>query len=270
MRTFVRLRIEHAGNMKERLNIPGPSGKLAATLCRPELLPGRKCPLVILMHGFMANQRMEPLKGIARVLEQAGIATLRFDFDGHGRSDGRFCDMTVRTELADAQAVYAYAAGLDFVGKIAFLGHSQGGVVAGMTAAELGADKVACLVQLAPAAVLRDDAIAGVLMGKHYDPADPPAFLRVFFHKVGRNYFTVAQTLPIFETSAAYTGPVCLVHGKEDKIVPFSYSQRYHEIYRNSELHLLDGENHILSRRRKEVTALSTDFLIRHLLTPDE
>lgn len=254
----------------ERLSVPGPSGKLAATLCRPETTPGRKCPLVILMHGFMANQRMEPLKGIARVLGAAGIATLRFDFDGHGRSGGRFCDMTVRTELADARAIYDFAAGLDFVDRIALLGHSQGGVVAGMTAGELGADKIACLVQLAPAAVLRDDALNGVLMGKRYDPSDPPAYLRVFFHKVGRNYFKVAQTLPIFETSAAYTGPVCLIHGKEDRIVPYSYSERYHEVYPDSTLHLLDGENHILSRRRKEVVSVSTDFLKEHLLKPNE
>jgi len=219
-----------------------------------------------MMHGFMSNKRLEPLKSIVRALEGSGIAALCFDFDGHGRSDGRFCDMTVRTELADALAVYEYAARWDFAGKIAFLGHSQGGVVAGMTAAQLGKEKIACLVQLAPAAVLRDDALNGVLMGRHYDPSNPPAFLRVLFHKVGRNFFMVAQTLPIFETSARYDGPVCLVHGKKDKIVPYSYSERYHALYPDSELNLLEGENHFLSRRRAEVTALAAGFLKRHLL----
>ena len=252
--------------MKEKLDIPGPKGRLSAVLQRPVLPEGKTCPLVVLMHGFMANKKLEPLKSIAQALEEAGIATLRFDFDGHGRSDGKFSQMTVLTEIDDAKAVLAYVYGLGFVDRVALLGHSQGGVVAGMVAATEPAGRIACLVQLAPAAVLRDDALNGVLMGKHYDPKNPPACLRVFFHKVGRDYFTVAQTLPIFETSAAYKGPVCLIHGKDDKVVPYSYSERYHAGYGNSELHLLEHENHFLGKRRAEVVAIATEFLKKHLL----
>jgi len=252
--------------MSEKFYINGPKGRIAAILDKPRLNAGEKCPLVVLMHGFMANKSLEPLKGIAIRLVERGIAALRFDFDGHGKSDGKFCDMTVLTELDDARAVYDYAARLDFVSKIAFVGHSQGGVVAGMLAGELGADKINCLVQLAPAAVLKDDALNGVLMGKHYDPKNPPKSLRVFFHKVGKDYFTVAQTLPIFETSAKYEGPVCLIHGTNDTIVPHSYSETYHKVYRNGELHILEGENHFLSKRRKEVYFHTLDFLTKNLL----
>ncbi len=145
--------------------------------------------------------------------------------------------------------------------KIAFLGHSQGGVVAGMLAGELGAGEVTALVQLAPAAVLKDDALNGVLMGKTYDPANPPEKLRVFFHTVGKCYFQVAQKLPIYETSAKYDGPVCLIHGTEDKIVPYRYSEQYDAGYKNSVLHILEGENHFLSKRRPEVISLSVEFL---------
>ena len=248
--------------MLQKLTIDGKKGRLAALLQRPSASEG--CPLVILMHGFMANKKLQPLKGIAEALEAEGIASLRFDFDGHGRSDGKFSEMTVLTELDDARRVFAWAEAQGF-SRIALLGHSQGGVVAGMLSGELGRDRVAALVQLAPAAVLRDDALQGVLMGKHYDPKDPPEFLRVFFHKVGRSYFTVAQTLPIYETSALYDGPVCLVHGKEDTIVPYRYSEQYHDTYRNSVLLLLEGENHILSKRRKEVVRIAVDFLKEHL-----
>lgn len=250
---------------KETLVIPGPKGRLSAIVGKPALKAGEKCPMAVLMHGFMASKRMEPMRSLEQALVACGIATLRFDFDGHGRSDGAFSDMTVLTEIADAKAVLDYVAGLDFVDKVALLGHSQGGVVAGMVAGELGMEKVACVVQLAPAAVLRDDALNGVLMGRHYDPANLPDHLRVFFHKVGRGFFAVAQTLPIYETSARYTGPVCLIHGKEDKIVPYAYSERYHACYSRSELHLLDGETHMLNRRRREVVELAVEFLKRNL-----
>ena len=252
--------------MERNLEIVGSCGKISMVLNKPELADGARCPVVILMHGFMANKRLEPLKTIARELEKEGIAALRFDFDGHGKSGGRFCDMTVETELDDAMRVYEYAASLDFAGKIAFVGHSQGGVVAGMTAGRLGAEKVACIVQLAAAAVLKDDALHGVLMGKHYDPANPPESLRVFFHKVGRRYFEVARNLPIYEQSSAYEGPVLLLHGKQDSIVPPSYSERYHEVYKNSSIKFYDGENHILSKRRDEVVSDTVAFLRKELL----
>lgn len=247
--------------MKTKVNLSGPKGRISALLQQPALAEGQKCPLVILMHGFMANKALQPLKGIAQALEAEGIASLRFDFDGHGRSDGRFCEMTVLTEIEDAKVVFAYAKTLDFVSKIAFLGHSQGGVVAGMLAGELGAGEVTALVQLAPAAVLKDDALNGVLMGKTYDPANPPEKFRVFFHTVGKCYFLVAQKLPIYETSAKYDGPVCLIHGTEDKIVPYRYSEQYDSVYKNSVLHILEGENHFLSKRRPEVISLSVSFL---------
>ena len=248
--------------MIQKVSIPGAAGAIRGLLQRPD--GAGKCPLAILMHGFMASKNLEPLKSLSARLLEAGIATLRFDFDGHGQSAGKFSDMTVLTELEDARRVFAWAEGLDFVTEIGLAGHSQGGVVAGMLSGELG-DKVSALVLLAPAAVLRDDARKGVLMGKYYDPGNPPQRLRVFLHSVGRNYFLVARDLPIYETSARYGGPVCLIHGKEDRIVPFSYSERYHEAYACSELHLLEGENHILSKKRPEVIRTAVSFLRSHL-----
>ncbi|MBQ9892062.1 MAG: alpha/beta fold hydrolase [Bacteroidales bacterium] len=250
--------------MIQKLSIQGAKGKISMLLQTPQGHEGENIPLAILMHGFMANKKLEPLKTIASELEKRGIASLRFDFDGHGESEGKFSEMTVLTELDDAQRVYAHAVSMGWK-TIGFAGHSQGGVVAGMLAGRLGSDKVRCVVQLAPAAVLRDDALNGVLMGRHYDPKDPPETLWVFFHRVGKGYFTVAQTLPIYETSAMYTGPVCLIHGTRDSIVPYGYSEKYHEVYQNSELHILEKENHFLSKRRKEVVETTVAFLEKHL-----
>lgn len=252
--------------MKKNIEIPGERGRIAAILQTPDLAQGRKCPLAVLMHGFLSTKGLEPLKSIARELEKEGVASLRFDFDGHGRSDGAFRDMTVLTEISDALNVYEYVSQLDFVTKIGFLGHSMGGVVGGMAAGKLGSAKVSCLVQMASAAVLKDDALHGVLMGKHYDPENIPDHLRVLFHTVGHNFFEVAQTLPIMETSALYDGPVCLIHGAEDTIVPLSYSKQYQEIYRDGELHVIDGENHIFSKHRREVVSIAVNFIRDKLL----
>ena len=67
---------------------------------------------------------------------------MKFDFNGHGESEGEFSGMTVPNEIEYAKLVYEYVKSLPFVGDIALTGHSQGGVVASMTAGDFGADGV--------------------------------------------------------------------------------------------------------------------------------
>ena len=249
--------------------VSGPHGGLATTLVVPDSIDRTKdkCPLAILMHGFMSKKDMYPIPAIANALAKAGIASLRFDFDAHGKSEGNFIDMTISSEIADAKAVLEYARKLPFVTDIAFVGHSQGGVITGMLAGQLEnhQDKPKCIVQLAPAAVLKDDAIAGQCMRSKYDASNPPEYVSVFFHKLGRNFILEAQKLPIYETSALYSGKVCLIHGDKDKIVPVSYSERYHQSYKNSELHIFKDEGHFLNGNKARLLETIVSFLKENL-----
>ena len=155
----------------QSLMIDGDHGKLAAILQTPAK---EKYPLVIICHGFTANKEHKLLAELADELEARGIASIRFDFNGHGKSSGDFQDMTVLNEIEDAKHVYEYASALPNVTSISIAGHSQGGVVASMVAGELGAKKIKALVLMAPAAVLRDDSIRGNLFGVKYDSLNPP------------------------------------------------------------------------------------------------
>ena len=248
----------------------GPHGGISSKLVLPEGfdVDKDKCPAVVLMHGFCAKKERPPLPVIAKALAKEGIASLLFDFDAHGASEGNFIDMTISSEIADAKAAADYLNSLAFVDKVAFLGHSQGGVVAGMLAGQLENSPLrpACLVQLAPAAVLKDDAIAGQCMYARYNPADPPEYVSVLFHKLGRKFILEAQKLPIYETSAEYSGKVCIVHGMKDRVVPVTYSEKYKAAYRDCELHLLEREGHMLNSDKKAITDIVVPFLKERLL----
>ena len=89
--------------------------------------------------------------------------------------------MTVPNEIVDAKKVVEYVRDLRYVSKVALVGHSQGGVVAAMTAGELAeaGESVAAVALMAPAAVLRDDAIRGSTFGKQYNPLDPPEYVEL-------------------------------------------------------------------------------------------
>nr|WP_321453993.1 alpha/beta fold hydrolase [uncultured Carboxylicivirga sp.] len=242
------------------VEINGAVGKLKAILEIPEV-ENDKCPLVILMHGFMSSKNDQLITAVANELKAKGMASIRFDFDGHGESDGEFVKMTVPLEVKDALAVFEYAKTLDFVSDISLLGHSQGGVVTSLVAGELN-DAVKSVVLMAPAAVLVDDAKNGTVMGVKYDPVNVPEYVDVFNHKLGREYIQSAQQLDIYGKAAGYKGVVCLIHGKADRIVPFSYSERYNETYNNSTLHLFENENHMFSVNTKQAVDTAVDFLV--------
>lgn len=128
--------------------------------------------------------------------------------------------MTVPNEIEDAKCVYQYVSTLPFIDtkRIAILGASQGGVVASMTAGELGHGKLKAAVLLCPAAVLRDDCIKGNTMGKRYNPLAPPETLDLGNGKIlGREFIKTAFSLPIYETAERYHGKACIIHGTGDR-----------------------------------------------------
>lgn len=251
-----------------RYEVSGEQGGISTVLTLPSGFdPAKdKCHMAILMHGFMSNKNAGILPALSQALAKEGIASIRFDFNAHGKSEGKFINMTISNEISDARAVTDYAFSLPYVSSVSFVGHSQGGVVAGMLAGMLGNDekRPASLVQLAPAAVLKDDAIAGRCMLSKYDASNPPEYVNVMMHKLGRAFIIEAQQLPIFETSKKYTGPVCLIHGKKDKIVPFSYSEKYHDTYEDSRLVLIEDEGHMLNNRTEEIIRLTVEHIKFH------
>lgn len=252
----------------DTLWIQGSRGQLAATLEVPALKAGEKCPIVIICHGFGGNRDRGTTCMAAQQLPKEGIATLRFDFNGHGQSEGEMKDMTVLNEIEDAKCVYQYAAGLPFVDheRIAMLGASQGGVVTSMSVGELGSKKIKAAVLMCPAAVLRDDCIKGQLMGKHYNPLDPPEVVQVGNKCIGREFIKTTFRLPIYETAERFHGRACIIHGTGDRTAPYTYGIQYHNIWPGSEYHELEGYDHGFNPDPQRAVSIAIDFLKRTLL----
>lgn len=246
--------------------VKGPEGAIYYKIMLPKgFNPATdRCPMVILMHGIFASQGVNPMPALAKELAKAGIASIRFDFNGHGKSDGRMQDMTIEKEIADATAIWNYVSSLPYVESIGLLGHSQGGVVASMTAGRLATDgkAPAGIVLIAPASGIKDACQVGKFLNATFDPADPPKFIRVCgIVKLGREYLLTAQQLDIYGTAAAYQGPVLLLHGSHDGTVPMWCSEKMLEAYGNhATLQVVEGENHTISRHRKEVVASTVEF----------
>ena len=219
----------------------------------------------ILMHGFTANKNTPLLRKIADDLRDENVASVRFDFNGQGESDGKLEDMTVDNEIADGKAILDYVRTDPHVRDIYLIGHSQGGVVASMLAG-LYPDVIKKVVLLAPAAQLKDDALKGNTQGAIYDPNHVPDVIPLVGNKTGLKiggfYIRTAQVLPIYEVAERYTGPASIIVGSDDQVVDPKYSKKYDAVYQNSELHIIDGADHRFSDQYKDQAAkLASDFV---------
>ena len=251
--------------------VHGPQGGLAMEVTLPNGFneDTDKCPMVILMHGIFSSKNIVPIPALAKALAKEGIASICFDFGGHWKSEGKMQYMTVGKEIEDALAMWEYAKSLPYVSKIGLLGHSQGGVVASMTAGILASrgESPAALVLVAPGSVVQDACRNGKFFGAKFNPADPPEYVKCFgIMKLGREYILTTQELDIYGTAKAYTGPVRLIHGSKDTIVPMSCSEKFVETYtQDAELIVVEGENHMITRKLKTVVTHAVSFFTTKL-----
>ena len=262
---------KYAGPGKsETVFIDGDHGRLKALIQKPELQQGEQCPMVVFCHGFNGSKDGPMFELMADTLQAHGIASIRFDFNGHGESEGEFKDMTVPNEIEDAKKVVAYVRDLRYVSSLAIVGHSQGGVVASMTAGqlseELGEPAFQAVALMAPAAVLRDDAIRGSVMGAQFDPFDPGEYVDLWGSlKLGAKYIRTAFSLPIYETAVKYQGPALIIHGNGDRVVPYTYGERFHQIWPKSELVIQEYYDHVFTQNVYRTTDIVSDYLIKQL-----
>lgn len=123
--------------------------ELAGTLTYPKNFetckPGT-VPVVLMVTGSGSQNRNEELFGhkpflvIADFLAKNGIASLRYDDRGVGKSKGTIKGLTTENNLADAEAGIAYLRSLKQFGKVGVLGHSEGGTIAFMMGANKSVD----------------------------------------------------------------------------------------------------------------------------------
>ena len=199
-------------------------------------------PAVILGHGFGANLYM--MTGYADALARNGYIAYPFDFIGGGEnvmSDGKLTEMSVLTEAADMSAVLTGIKTLPEVDKdnVILMGASQGGFVATYVAA-MRADDIKGLIALYPAYVLQDDARKRTDNGAHIKDT-----FTVMDVTIGRKYDEDALSFDIYDVMKNYTKDALLIHGTQDSVVPYSYSERAVSVMPGSELIKIEGAGHV-------------------------
>lgn len=230
--------------MQESIELAVPRGILRGMVHRPPAGEGAHHPLLIVFHGFTGtkvdNHFIYPK--LCRSLEARGIASLRFDFSGSGESDGDFRDMTLSGELDEARRIFDFAQGLAGIDprSIFLLGHSMGGLVAGMLAAEKAP---AGLVLLAPAGNI--DAIISERLRAGRPLEDAPGCRDIGGLVLGREFLPDLRGMNPLGLSARYAGPVMVVQGSADPVVPEEVSRLWYSRFPGAARYIvLEGAGH--------------------------
>jgi pimeloyl-ACP methyl ester carboxylesterase len=195
-------------------------GKPSLAYCRTE----GSAPGLVFLGGFgsdMAGTKASALEAAARA---RGRGFLRFDYRGHGASEGACAEATLGDWLDDALAVFdSLTAGPQIV-----IGSSMGGWIA-LLLAERRPGRVLALVGVAAAPdfterliwrTLPDSARDKLLRdGVLYAPSDygPPQAITLKLIEEGRTHL-------LLDRQIAFAGPARLLHGQRDQDVPWELS----------------------------------------------
>lgn len=125
-----------------------------------------RSPAVVMVTGSGPQDRNEtigshqPFRVIAHWLAKHGVASLRYDDRGTGESTGDFLSSTTLDFADDATAVWQHARSLEGIDplRVGLLGHSEGGMIGPMVAAN--EPEVAFLILLAPPAFTGSEILA--------------------------------------------------------------------------------------------------------------
>ena len=177
-------------------------------------LPG---PAVLLVHGWeSARDRTLPN---AQVLHAAGFHVLTFDVRGHGANDREELPVTTGEFAADTVAGVGALLERPEVTAVGVLGHSMGG--AGALLAAAADARIAALVSVStPAGPYR--LTRHTFRLAHLPIPDPVAYplawltTHVFLRPRGHSVGAVSATRAV----RTYLGPLLLIHGTNDDVVP--------------------------------------------------
>jgi pimeloyl-ACP methyl ester carboxylesterase len=204
----------------------GDKRRRIAYLQLPAAQAGR--PGLVWLCGLKSEMTSTKAAAVADWAEAQGLACLRFDYSGHGRSEGRFEDGTIGRWLEEAEAVFR---GLT-AGPQVLVGSSMGGYIALLLLRKLlesEAARIEALVLIAPAwdmtelmwrnlpsAARRDIEATGVFLRPSRYGDGPYPITRALIED-GRTHLIGAAPLDPGR-------PVHIIHGLQDPDVPWEHS----------------------------------------------
>lgn len=236
---------------------------------------GKDLPAVIFCGGYRSDMGGTKATHFEAQCQARGQAYLRFDYSGHGDSDGAFKDGTIGSWFNDALAVFDEI--LD--GPVVIVGSSMGGWIA-MLLAKARADRVKGLIGVAAAPDFTEKLYHDDLNDEQRSVIDSQGYVEIPNDYSDEPYMFTAKLFEdgkqhlLLNREHIHDYPITLFHGLRDatvaKDVPLAIEAHYsggpldivfiddgdHSLSRLQDLELLDAEIVSMSKTVSEMQAL--------------
>lgn len=255
------------------------NGGIAATLNIPETVTpdSPPAPAVLMLHGFGSSR--DEVGGLfarqAEALAARGIASLRIDFRGFGKSDGDTGATTIDRQLDDAKVGLAYLTkvkGIDSA-RVGVLGFSLGGGI-GMLAAADEPQKIKSLATWSSVGDFRADFLSE-LGQKAFDRAKEEGIVGLDLGwrtiALKQSFFDSLSGRKLDEAIARYTGAYMAIAGSKDFSAGYLVNFAALSKSQTKATHVIQDADHIFNvlgddqSKAMDVISKTTDWFARTL-----
>jgi uncharacterized OsmC-like protein/pimeloyl-ACP methyl ester carboxylesterase len=249
----------------EQLRFTNGRGQtLSAKLERPG---GAPKAWALFAHCFTCDKDTLAVARISRALSERGIAVVRFDFTGHGESEGDFSETHFTSNVFDVLAAAAYMRAELGAPEI-LLGHSLGGAAMLAAAGRIPTTKavVAIAAPKDPAHLLKYLPVVDEIAEK--GSAEIEIAGRLF--KLKQSFIDDISQASLSEHLAGLKASLLLLHSPDDATIPFEHARSIYERVRGHKTLIpLPGADHLLTDRRdaEYAAALVAAWVERYLVT---
>jgi pimeloyl-ACP methyl ester carboxylesterase len=194
-------------------------------------------------------------------LQRVCVASFRFDFSGIGESDGGFEDVTLSGVVLEAHAIFDLVEAdprIDTT-RISVVGLSMGGLVASLVAGD-GPDDVYRVALLAPGGGLIRSLVLDLLKDSGVDIDGDDDFFDYLGNLVSRRSVHELSNFNVYQCAIKFDGPVLIIHGTADAIVPASVATDYRDqAYGGlAKVHFIEGGDHTFDNHASEAELVET------------
>lgn len=200
------------------------------------LTPGAG-PCLIWLCGFRSDMGGTKAEYLDTWAQACGQAFLRFDYRGHGQSEGAFATLGIEDWAADVLSMIDHVAP---AGPLVLVGSSMGGWLA-LIAALARPERVKALLLIAPAPDFTHRLLLPTLPPEaHRDLAAAGQWERPSAY--GDGPYIISQTLIdqgarhlLLGETISFAGPVRILHGQQDPDVPWRLSLELMDALRSAD-----------------------------------
>ena len=216
---------ENVDYNKEEMLIYQGETKIYGNLFSPlEFNKDIKKSIVIMSHSANCNSDTHLSYALRAVKENYLAYTFDYPRGSNNSRSDSIEECTIFSEEETLTYIINYFKKLDYIDNIYLFGTSQGGLVSSIVGD-----------------TLKDD-ISGLIL--FYPAFNIPELIVSMPYGISENYLEQLKGYDVYSHIGKFEKDVLIVHGSSDFIVDKKYSEQAASLYKNCELHIVEGANH--------------------------